>query len=61
MNLLIRIGIIGFVFVAILTSVVVACGGYAIYTGPLAIPFTVLILIGLNKKRGQQDKQNNSK
>jgi hypothetical protein len=51
MSRLTRIGIYGFVFVVLLTTIVVLSGGYAIYTGPLAIPFTVLILLGISRKR----------
>jgi hypothetical protein len=56
MNKLTRIGLLGLVFVILLTSVVVCCGGYAIYTGPLSIPFAVLILIGFSKKREENRK-----
>jgi hypothetical protein len=54
MSKLTRIGLYGLVFVILLTSVTVLCGGYAIYTGPLAIPFTVLILIGISRKKDKE-------
>jgi NAD/NADP transhydrogenase alpha subunit len=53
MSRLTRIGLFGLGFVALLSSIVALCGGFAIYTAPLAIPFSVMILIGLNNKPKQ--------
>jgi hypothetical protein len=54
MSRLTRIGLFGLGFVVVISSVVVLCGGHAIYTAPLAIPFAVMILIGISHTRSQK-------
>jgi len=54
MSLLVRIGLFGLILVFIITSVVVLVGGLAIYSAPLAIPFSVMILIGISNSRSQK-------
>ncbi|MFI5151606.1 MAG: hypothetical protein ACHQRM_17915 [Bacteroidia bacterium] len=51
MSKLTIIGLIGLVFVILLSAVVAFAGGQAVYTAPFSIPFTVCILIGLGRKK----------
>jgi hypothetical protein len=53
MSRLTRIGLFGLGFIVLLSIIVALCGGFAIYTAPLAIPFSVMILIGLNNRPKQ--------
>jgi hypothetical protein len=49
---LVKIGLMGLAFTLLITIIAVLAGGQVAYTAPIAIPFSVMILIGLsNRKR----------